>query len=307
MVTTLPTATVVNYDPLKDSRHRDAKAARDQADWLAWLELGGTAPRTLYDYEWATARLLRFYPTKAFSEITDTDLLHVMRDFPAKSRRERVAALRSWFRWGVQTRRLERNPFDLLPTIKRQPKRHIEVFTDLEILALEALPENDGHLFAILVGTGLRRAEARDLQRRDIRDGELIVRHGKGGKFRSIPMFTRLEERLGEWFDTEVMRPTDHLWPTRPGGYYLQRRKPMGNTSFSVWYRKALERAGVVYRNPHTTRHTFATRWLRRGGRLETLSQVMGHESIKTTYDLYAHLDTRDVLRDLHVIEGGRK
>jgi integrase len=51
------------------------------------------------------------------------------------------------------------------------------------------------------------------------------------------------------------------------------------------------------------TRHTFATRWLRRRGRLETLSVVMGHASIKTTFDLYGHLDRRDVGRDLILIE----
>jgi integrase len=300
-------ATVVAFDPLKDSRHRDARSARDQADWLAWLDLGGAAPRTLADYEWATARLLRFYPHKTFAEITDADLLHVMRDFPARSRRERVAALRSWFRWGVQTRRLERNPFDLLPTIKRQPQRHIEVFSDPEIARLIALPENDGNLFQILFDTGLRRGEAIALQRRDFKNGELIVRRGKGGKFRNVPLFTRLEERLDLWFASEGLAPTDHLWATRPGGYYLQRRKPMGNTSFTVWYRRCLDVADVPYRNPHVTRHTFATRWLRRGGRLETLSRVMGHASIRTTFDLYAHLDTQDVLRDLYLIEGGRK
>jgi hypothetical protein len=50
-------------------------------------------------------------------------------------------------------------------------------------------------------------------------------------------------------------------------------------------------------------RHTFATRYLRKGGRLETLSMVMGHESIRTTYDLYAHLDMRDAALDMALIE----
>ena len=34
---------VVGYDPLRDVRHKDAKSARDQADWLAWLELKARA------------------------------------------------------------------------------------------------------------------------------------------------------------------------------------------------------------------------------------------------------------------------
>jgi integrase len=117
-------------------------------------------------------------------------------------------------------------------------------------------------------------------------------------------MTTRLVSRLAAWVELDALHQTDHLWPTRPGGYYLQRRKPMGDTSFINWYRPQLDAAGVAYRNPHVTRHTFATRWLRRGGRLETLSRAMGHSSIRTTADLYAHLDLTDLHRDLALVEG---
>jgi len=41
---------------------------------------------------------------------------------------------------------------------------------------------------------------------------------------------------------------------------------------------------------------SLATNWLRKGGRLETLSLILGHASIRTTFDLYGHLDTTDVL-----------
>ena len=41
-------------------------------------------------------------------------------------------------------------------------------------------------------------------------------------------------------------------------------------------------------------------------GRLETLSLILGHASIRTTFDLYGHLDTTDVLADLAVIEAHR-
>ena len=77
----------------------------------------------------------------------------------------------------------------------------------------------------------------------------------------------------------------------------------LGAGSFDRWWRRSLASAGVRYRNPHTTRHTFATRWLRRGGRLETLSRAMGHESIRTTFDLYGHLDTSDVAADMALME----
>ena len=69
------------------------------------------------------------------------------------------------------------------------------------------------------------------------------------------------------------------------------------------WWKRCREEAGVRKRNPHMTRHTFATRYLRAGGRLETLSMVMGHSSVKTTFDLYGHLDTTDTAFDIALLE----
>jgi hypothetical protein len=83
-----------------------------------------------------------------------------------------------------------------------------------------------------------------------------------------------------------------------PGG------RVIGEGTFHRWWGRCIETAGVRYPNPHVTRHTFATNWLRRGGRLETLSQTMGHASIRTTFDLYAHLDTRDAEADMAIVFG---
>ena len=200
---------------------------------------------------------------------------------------------------------------------KAKPKRRFppEVLTDMEVRALMAACSSrsasgirNRALIALLYRSGLRLSEALDLYPKDVDfdRGAIRVLNGKGGKSRVIPFGPRLENRLRLWFSREDLKPSDYLWPIRPGGYYLQRSSTMGNTSFQKWYGDCLAAADVEYRNPHVTRHTFATRWLRRGGRLETLSRVMGHSSIKTTHDLYAHLDTSDVLRDLQVIEGGK-
>lgn len=302
------TVRAYTLDPLRDVRHRDARLARDQADWLAWLELGGLRSRTLYDYEWATARLLRAYPDKELADITASDIAHVLRSFPPAGRRTKKSAFDSFFSWARRTKRLRDNPMEELPSIARSAQKVIEVFTDAEIQALTSLPENDGDLFLILFDAGLRRGEARKLQVRDVHlDARVLtVRNGKGGKDRLVPMTDRLVQRLADWFLLDALKPTDHLWPIRPGGYYLQRRKPMGETSFITWYSRCIEQAGVRYRNPHTTRHTMATRWLRSGGRLETLSRALGHASIRTTADLYAHLDVNDIALDLQLVEHGR-
>ncbi len=51
----------------------------------------------------------------------------------------------------------------------------------------------------------------------------------------------------------------------------------------------------MKYRNPHTARHTYATRWRRRGLSADDLSIDLGHSSSKTTSDLYVQIDPEEV------------
>lgn len=68
-------------------------------------------------------------------------------------------------------------------------------------------------------------------------------------------------------------------------------------------YVKKLDAEGKHEEAWARARHTFATRWLRAGGRIERLSDAMGHASVRTTYDLYGHLDAGDVAADHALIE----
>lgn len=301
-------AAVVGFDPLRDVRHRDARAARDQADWLAWLELGGTRPRTLSDYEWATAFLLRAFPDKALDEFTDGDLALVLRDFPPRSRRVRQAAYASWFKWALRSRRIEKNPVDLLPEQRRMPQRVIEVFTDPEIAALESLPSPDGPLMVVLFEAGIRKGEARRLKQRDcnLNTGDLIIREAgaKGGKERTVPMTAKLQSTLAEFFLVEGVDFNDHLWYDRPGGgKNIRRTQPIGESPFHRWWERCLAAALVEHRKPHTTRHTCATRWRRMGLELDEIQLLMGHASIRTTSDLYVHTRVEQVAERLRSLE----
>lgn len=316
----------VGYDPLREARHPGARAAREQADWLLWLELGGLSPRTVADYEKATSVALRLFPTTAFSEFTDGDLIHVAKQFPPAGRRSRMAAYANWFDWGYRTRRINENPYLRLPRMKRGKQRYIETFSDGEIERFYSLPVIDASLMVILIEAGIRKAEARNMRVSDFKPdaytdapfGRLVVLGGKGDKDRVIPATRRLKEAIEELKLFEGLARSDFFWYTRNAGAtysHVKRERPMGESSFVKWWAAVTDAAGVEYiprnpkkgvagrGNPHTTRHTFATRWLRRGGRLETLSMVMGHSSIRTTFDLYGHLDTRDVARDLAAIQ----
>jgi integrase len=302
--------TVTSYavDPLRDTRHREARSARELADWLAWLELGGTAPRTLDAYERTCAGLLRNMPDTPFDEFTDGDLARFLMTFPAKSRRIRKAHISSWFKWGYKTDRIAANPVEKLPVMKRTSQPVIDVFTDAERAALCALPSPDGQLMTLLFDAGLRKAEAIHMRvrRLDLDNGLVIVKEGaKGSKDRVVPMTQALRTAAAELVLLEGLEPDDYLWYDKPGGGWATRvrhSKPIGETSFGRWWTRCLYDADVEYRKPHTTRHTFATRWRQRGLDLDELQQLMGHASVATTSDMYVHTKVDAIARKMDAL-----
>jgi integrase len=286
--------TVYSLDPLLDSRHRTAAAARDQADWLQYLKVENKAARTLDTYERYTAAILRAFPAKPFGEITDGDLIHVLAGYPAASRHIVKACWNNWFRWGYKQRRIPGNPVDLLPNVKYRPPRTFDVFTAAEAEALCALPTPNGPLMTLLFWTGLRRAEARFLtgKRLDLERLQMLVTDGaKGSKSRIVPMVDRVSQQVSELLTLEGIGPDDHLWYTHAGRERLRRDRPISDSRFQDWWRKSLEAAGIRYRRPHLTRHTFATRMREVGLEMEQIQLLLGHESIRTTSDTYVHSD----------------
>lgn len=308
---------VVGFDPLRDKTYQSTRLGRDVADFLAWLELGGASPRTLDQYERDLARGALMWPEKGWPDLTDGDALQIAKSFKPGERRVRVAAWRSFAKWALRTRRIERNPFDVLPQIKRPGQKVYDIFSDAECELLTGLSEPDGTLMAILLDAGLRKSEARAFQLRHFRPdpsearpwGSVVVVSGKGGKDRSIRATERIASGIATLHITEGLRDRDFLWYAHRANAvsrHVTRHQAIGDGSFDRWWRRCIDAAGVRYRNPHTTRHTFATNWLRGGGRLERLSLAMGHASIRTTFDLYGHLDDGDLDADFALIEARR-
>ncbi len=83
----------------------------------------------------------------------------------------------------------------------------------------------------------------------------------------------------------------------------IVRTGPVGEGTFARWWRRSLETAGVRYRVPHTTRHTFATRWRRLGLAIDDLQILLGHASINTTASVYLHTTVHDVAQRMRLIE----
>ncbi len=304
---------VTKIEPVvQDKRYRLTSLGKTVAEYLSWKEIeDGAAPRTLDQYERDLARLCLAHPRAEAAQIDADDYRKVIAAFPPRSRKRVTAVYRDFSRWLYQEGRGESDPMARVRYPRAEKQTIIDVFSEAECLRLLQQPDRDRPLVRLLLEAGLRKGEARRLQLRriDVEQSRLVILEGKGGKDRVVPIASDLVEELVAIAIREGIHPSDHLWyatRTNQHAVRIHRERPIGEATFARWWRLCCERARVAYRNPHVCRHTFATRWLRDGGRMDTLAKALGHTSIRTTVDLYAHLATEDVAADLARIMAAR-
>ena len=69
------------------------------------------------------------------------------------------------------------------------------------------------------------------------------------------------------------------------------------NRNMEYYFTKTLEECGLPHFHYHCLRHTFATRCAEAGMDPKTLSAILGHSSVNTTFNLYVHV-TMDMKRE---------
>lgn len=62
--------------------------------------------------------------------------------------------------------------------------------------------------------------------------------------------------------------------------------EPLG---YRYTYRMLLEKNGMEYKKYHTLRHTFATRCIKVGMDVKSLSEILGHANVTITLNIYVH------------------
>lgn len=128
----------------------------------------------------------------------------------------------------------------------------------------------------LLLDTGLRSSELASLRIQDVDKKNLRLKvMGKMSKERVVPFSSITSLMIWRYLATRPdARPGDPLLITlrdRPLDKYLVRDVILGIG----------DRAGVPGAHPHRFRHTFAINFLRNGGNVYTLKEILGHASLK--------------------------
>ncbi len=169
---------------------------------------------------------------------------------------------------------------------REAPRREINFLTPEEIeKVLSELRKTTSDLAypftKLLVHTGMRRNEARNLKWTDIdyESGFIHIRKSKNGKSRSIPIEPGAKEAI------EMMpRKSEYIFihkdGDRPDKHSL--RRP---------FQRAAKRIGIDKRvDLHTLRHSYGSNKIRAGWGLKKVSMLLGHSDISLTARVYTHL-----------------
>ena len=146
----------------------------------------------------------------------------------------------------------------------------------------------DRALVLTALDTGLRLGEIAGLQVADLQDGWLQV-NGKTGE-RQVPVSPEVLDVI--WGQVSG----DDVWPSVKGGRLTR-------VGIQLILSGLIRNAGIQRTRsgqrigPHCLRHTFATWYIRRGGKVAVLKEILGHDKIETTM-LYVTLAGLDVSAD---------
>ncbi|WP_245574417.1 tyrosine-type recombinase/integrase [Desulfovirgula thermocuniculi] len=135
----------------------------------------------------------------------------------------------------------------------------------------------DGALLALLLHAGLRVSEAVNLRVQDVvireRSGFVRVRHGKGGKYREVPLNVTVRRILKEYL-AELPPQSEWLFPSKRG--------PMAPRVVQKRLKLFGRIAGVEV-TPHKLRHTFCKTLVDAGESLDKVELLTGHTRLDTT------------------------
>ena len=260
------------------------------------------SPQTVQTYEESLRELESYI---AFREdglslgTVDTDLIRdwmeslMDRGNNASTINKKLSALRSFFRFALKRGLVEKDPAHALAGLKKsKPLPQFLREGEMDRL-LDGMEWGENYkdvrartILLLLYETGLRRSELAGLNDGDIDFGVCQLKvTGKRNKQRIVPFGAELAEALKGYMDVrneQLRLDGDALFLNDKG------HRMTGQQVYAIVRKNLTGATSLKKRSPHVLRHTFATAMLNNGAGLESIKNLLGHESVSTT-EIYAH------------------
>jgi integrase/recombinase XerC len=205
-----------------------------------------------------------------------------------------LSAVRSFFRFALSRKMVERDPAHSVKGPKKQ-KPLPQFVREEEMDRLIDLPEMWGDsyqdlrartIIILFYETGIRLSELMGLNNGDVDfdSGQLKVT-GKRNKQRIVPFGKELGDVLAEYIRQRDAQPLQ----LEPALFLNDKGLRITKSQVEKVVKKGLTLVTTLKkRSPHVLRHSFATAMLNNGAGLESVRQLLGHESVATT-EIYTH------------------
>jgi integrase/recombinase XerD len=207
----------------------------------------------------------------------------------------RLTPVIAFFKWLTRENHILYNPAGDLEMPRRMHRlpKHLLSVAEVEHAinqpdTAQAAGVRDRAMLETLYSSGVRRSELIALQLVDVdlERGALMVRQGKGGRDRLIPLGARAcawvrrysEEVRPELLagDTQTLFLTD--WGT-----------PFEKGHLTMLVGRYLRASGVAHGSCHALRHAMATHMLENGADTRFIQAILGHAELSTT-QIYTHV-----------------
>ena len=261
------------------------------------------SPSTLLSYHYDLKQFSKWFQktnkeTMKLHKITPSDLRHYKRslmdsEFKPQTINRRLFSLKTFLKWGFDTKKIKHRfsfPKSLSQTQAR-PKwltkrhqhkcaRHIERYGNTR----------DRAIFKILLNTGLRVQELCALKWEHItlsdRKGKLVVKRGKGLKYREVPLN---KDARHAFYDLDYK-----IHAGKKDFVFIGQRGPLTPRGVQLILKKIFHTSPFGVISPHSLRHSFCENLVDSKVSLERVAALAGHERLETT-KLYCHPSFEDL------------
>ena len=170
------------------------------------------------------------------------------------------------------------------------------------VRAAEAGKPRDRTIVVLLLYTGLRLTELVALDigdaRISARKGLLVVRSGKGDRYREVPLNRPVRDALEAWLKVRSKRLTDG----EPALFVGPQGRRLSPRAVDMVIRNTARRAGLGL-SAHVLRHTCVTNLVRGGNDIVLVAELAGHQRLETTrrYSLPSAADRQAAMDRLEI------
>lgn len=212
----------------------------------------------------------------------------------SRSLHRELSAIRSFLQFLVKNRYLDDNPAAYVKApkaAKRLPKTldPDQIAGLMNVKPESILEQRDLAIRELFYSSGLRLSELANLNLEDVDldQGALLVRQGKGGKSRILPVGSHAVTALRIWLASREL-----LAVSEASALFLSKQgKRLSVRSIESRLQDFSQKHGLRESvHPHMLRHSFASHLLQASGDLRAVQELLGHSNISTT-QIYTHLD----------------